>query len=503
MLPEELVSLVNDVIAKRCEMQNIEIKRASGGTPQRLYDTLSSFSNQRAGGIIIFGIDESENYAITGVYNPQDLQVKVTEQANQMQPIVRPLFTVANIEGKLVVSAEISECDVFEKPCYYKGAGKIRGSYIRVGEADLPMTEYEIYSYDAFKRKIQDELRPIPQGIGGTLDKTELSLFLAKTRKQKPNLAGLTDEQIMTLNGLIVDTQPTIAGLMLFGMYSQGNFPQLCVTAVVVPGYEIGNIDEDGARFIDNKRIEGTIPQMLEGAMSFVQRNMRIKTIINESGKRSDKPEYPMKAVREIILNALIHRDYSINTENSPIRIMFYSDRLEVENPGGLYGRLTIDDLGKVGADTRNPYIANALEIMIDTENRFSGIPTIRNEMAKAGLIKPVFSNSRGVFKVVLYNGNKTYESFRNQKLNEEDDIAYETGVMDGIDETLDLQDKILIFCKTPKTRDEIAKRFDFEAVSYMMTRYVQPLIDEGKLKMTIPEKPKSKYQKYVVDGEC
>jgi ATP-dependent DNA helicase RecG len=117
----------------------------------------------------------------------------------------------------------------------------------------------------------------------------------------------------------------TLAGLMLFGLYPQGLFPQLCITAVVVPGNEIGEIGEDNTRFIDNKKIEGTIPQMLEGAMSFVQRNMRVKTIIDDNGKRADKAEYPIKAIRELILNALIHRDYSINTENSPIRIMMFT----------------------------------------------------------------------------------------------------------------------------------------------------------------------------------
>ena len=259
---------------------------------------------------------------------------------------------------------------------------------------------------------------------------------------------------------------------------------QLCITAFVVPGYEIGNIGEDDARFIDNKRIEGTIPQMLDGATSFIQRNMRIKTIINELGKRADKPEYPMKAIREIILNALIHRDYSINTESSPIRIMLYTDRLEVENPGGLYGRITIDNLGKVGADTRNPYIAAALEIMIDTENRFSGIPTIRHEMEKAELKAPVFESSRGVFKVTLYNSKKTDEG--------------EKGNSVEINDNLNMSCKILMFCKAPKSRDEMAKKFNFLAMSYMMSKYVQPLIDEGKLKLTKPEKPKSKNQKYI-----
>lgn len=478
MLPEELLALVHDVRTKQCEMNTIEVKKAKSGTPHRLYDTLSSFANQNGGGIIIFGMDEKEHFAVCGVYDPQDLQVKVTEQANQMSPVVRPFFTVASMEDKVIISAEISECDVSEKPCYYKGAGKIRGSYIRVGDADMPMTEYEIYSCEAFKRKIQDEIRPVPAGIGASLNKTDLNLYFAEIRKEKPNLAALTDGQILQLGGFEVDGKPTMASLMLFGMYPQGNFPQLCITAVVVPGYEMGDIGDEDARFLDNKKIEGTIPQMLDGAMSFVQHNMRVKTILNANGKREDKAEYPMKAVREILLNALIHRDYSMHTENSPIRVMLFTDRLEVENPGGLYGRLTLDNLGKVGADTRNPYIASALEIMIDTENRFSGIPTIRHETKKANLPDPVFTSSRGVFKVILHNGSKNEEPDRKM-------------------EDLDLEDRIIALCTTPKSREEIARELGFSAISYMMSKYVSPLLAAGKLKITIPDRPKSKNQRY------
>ena len=101
---------------------------------------MSSFSNQTGGGIILFGIDEKNNFALTGVYDAQDLQTQITNQALQMQPVVRPLFTVAEIDGKTIVSAEISECDLFEKPCFYQGAGRMRGAYVRVGDADLPMT---------------------------------------------------------------------------------------------------------------------------------------------------------------------------------------------------------------------------------------------------------------------------------------------------------------------------------------------------------------------------
>lgn len=130
-------------------------------------------------------------------------------------------------------------------------------------------------------------------------------------------------------------------------------------------------------------------------------------TKVNDSGIREDAFEYPIKAIREVILNALIHRDYSIHTENEPIRLTIFDNRIEISNPGGLYGRLSLDELGKVRSDIRNPFIASVLEILEITENRYSGIPTIYAEMKKAGLMEPKFESVRGTFKVTLYNLKK------------------------------------------------------------------------------------------------
>lgn len=475
MQSDELISLVNKIKEYRCETQHVEVKAAETGNPTRLYDTISSFSNQDGGGIIVFGLREAQSFEVVGVYDAQDLQKKVTEQCKQMEPIVRPLFTIAKIDDKTVVSAEIPSVDISERPVFYKGVGRVKGSYIRVGESDEQMSEYEIYSYEAYKRKTNDELRRLPQSEFTDISHDHIALFLAKLRTKKPNLSGLADEKNLVLCGVFSEGELTLSGLMLFGLYPQALFPQFCITAVVIPGYQMGETGEEGERFIDNKRIEGTIPQMLDTAMAFITRNMSEKTIINESGKRADKPEYPVKAIREIILNALIHRDYSFHTESSPIRIMMFKDRIEVENPGGLYGRITLNNLGKVGADTRNPYIAANLEIMIDTENRFSGIPTIRAEMEKAGLLQPVFENNRGVFKVTLYNSQKNHVD----------------------DNTLSISDRILSFCESPRSREDLIKFTGFSRY-YTLTKLVQPLVDTGQLRLTIPESARSRSQRFV-----
>ncbi len=287
----------------------------------------------------------------------------MTNQALQMQPVFRAVFTVAEIEGKMVVSAEISECDIFEKPCFYKGSGRLRGAYIRVGEADMPMTEYEVYSYEAFKRKIQDELRPVLRASMDSLDPDALAEYFLKLKKAKPNLAKQSNEKILKLQGITEQGIPTVAGIMMLGEFPQAFFPQLSVTAMVV----------DGTRF------------------------------------------------------------------------------------GGL-------------------------GVMLGTENRFSGIPTVADEMEKAGLPPAVFESQRGIFRVTLYNrpsGGKR-----------------EFAVSEALP---DAMQQILFYCERPRSRTEIADYIGIDSPYYVVSKYIRPLLEMGRLKMTLTETPKSKNQKYYV----
>ncbi len=472
MQAEALKELVQEERRRQAEGQTIELKSAEHGCPTKLYDTLSAFSNQDEGGILIFGIEETDGYPVKGVYDPQDLQKKVTEQCKQMEPLVRALFTICEIEGKIIVSAEIPGVDASERPVFYKGVGRIKGSYIRVGESDEPMSEYEVYSYEAFRKRIHDDIRTIPEGKRRLLEEKRLNDYLLAVKQERRNLAEhVSEEEILELMGVISDGVPTLAGFLVFSRYPQTYFPQLCITAVCLPGTEMGMLGEEGERFLDNKRITGSIPDMLEEAVEFVRKNSRTKTVIDEDGHRRDKPEYPIKAVREAILNSLVHRDYSRYTENVPIRIEMYRDRMEVVNSGGLYGRISASELGRVRPETRNAVLANILELLKVTENRYSGIPTMRAEFLQAGLPAPVFSVVHGEFKVVMKNN--------------------------FFKESRDWEENILEFCTVPRTRSEIIA-FAGKSRTYVMTKMVLPLIEAGKLNRTIPDKPKSSKQRYV-----
>lgn len=476
MLPEELIDLVSKTIHQKAETQTLELKAAHVDCPKRLYDTLSSFSNQDSGGVLLFGVDETKSFEVVGVYDLQSLQKKVTEQCNQMEPPVRAVFTVAEIDGKSVCSAEIPAIDLSERPCYYKGAGRVKGSYIRVGDADLPMTDYELYSYEAFRKHLYDDERPIERASLKVLNQDVLQRYVLEKRIDRPGFGKLREPEQYELLNITRNGTPTLAAVLNFAIYPQGYLPQLGITAIVVPGTEIGNLAEDSARFLNNKRIEGTIAEMAEEALAFCKRNMKTRTVIApDTGLRTDRTEYPINALREIILNALIHRDYSLYTEGTPVQLDFFSDRVEVHSPGCLYGRATIEQLGHSRPDLRNPALAVMAETLIDSENRYSGIPTIRREMEAYGLSAPVFENRRDEFVVTLYNTPLTTDT---------------TAPSSAADTLLD-------FCKIPRSRKEIADFLKLKTTSYAMQRYVTPLLESGQLKMTNPKHPGSRTQKY------
>ena len=100
MTSENLLNLIDGVVKSRSEYQNVELKAAKHGCPERFYDTLSSFSNRDDGGVIIFGIDEKNNFERCGVYDLQDIQQKITEQCDSMCPKIRPLFSYAESDGR-------------------------------------------------------------------------------------------------------------------------------------------------------------------------------------------------------------------------------------------------------------------------------------------------------------------------------------------------------------------------------------------------------------------
>lgn len=150
MNKDQVLKLIQELNEKQTETICIEAKTANKGKPEKYYDTVSSFSNT-IGGVILFGVEEKKikNRSIftpTGVYDVDDLQKNISNLCStEFEPIVRPRISVVNINNKNIVAVEIDALIQRNKPCYYKPKGLHNGSYIRVGDRDDHMTEYEIF----------------------------------------------------------------------------------------------------------------------------------------------------------------------------------------------------------------------------------------------------------------------------------------------------------------------------------------------------------------------
>ena len=495
----------------------------------KIYDTISSFSNTR-GGLIVLGIDEKDNFKITGVENINEIQNKISEICTQkMYPPIRPIITQIDYENKKLLVVEILELKQIEKPCYYIPNGIEKGSYIRVGDNDQKMTKYEIYALQSYKSGVNEDLKSVKRAEVQDFDEEKLNKYLSVIKKEKPKFSKKDKNGILKISNIIKEEKdgkiyPTLAGIMIFGVY-----PQLFIACSVVPGVEIGELGSQNQRFDDNARIEGNIEEMLNDTLSFLKKNMKTKIIIDENGKRKNISEYPLIALREAIVNALVHRDYSIYTEKSYIKVFKYEDRIEIENPGGLYGINRIEQLGTdTMLEVRNPFIVQILENEKNIlENRHSGIPTMKAEMTKMNLKEPVFISEKGTFKVIFYNekqkseqveknsiqviGKNSINIRKNNVLEQSEQVEKNSAQVKKIsventskNNTLKQNKKIqkysaqvLEYCSEPKTRKEITAYLGLKSINYVAKKIINPLIENKKLKYTNSNR-RAKNQKYV-----
>lgn len=348
-----LIELVESIQRRQCEEQTVEVKAATHDSP-KVYDTLSSFANQSDGGVIVFGLDEDNAFAAVGVYDAQALQKVVAEQAKEIEPALAPVFEDAEYQGVVIVGCYVAGLPMGKRPAYRRTAGITKGSFVRVGDQDLHMGAPELYEIEAFRNGVRDDIDVSPASSIEMLSSDFVSKYVLDAKAERPHLSHRSTDEVLALTGAVRRGSPTLAGMLTLSDYPQQAYPNLCVTAVVVAGTEMSQ-DEHGNRFVDNKRFEGTIGQMVEEALAFVRRNTRTRTVIVD-GKREDVPEYPENAVREVIANSLMHRDYGPYSNGTPTRLMLFSDRLECWNPGGIFGGQSVEDLGHVNVQTRNPH---------------------------------------------------------------------------------------------------------------------------------------------------
>jgi ATP-dependent DNA helicase RecG len=405
MTREDLQRLVAEVQQRQSELDNLEVKAARSGTPQRLYEPLSAFANRSGGGVLLFGLDEKSSFEVVGVGDTQRLQEEISHlAAADMEPALRPEFTVDEIDGETVVGVEVAEVPTAQKPCYFKTAGLQKGAYIRVGNTNRQMTDYEVFGYVSARSQPTFDEEAVRDAELDDLDQATLDTYLSQLRQARPRASYLSGppeevlERLRILRRVDGVLRPTLAGLLVFGKYPQEFAPQLVITFLQYFGTTETDKGPAGERFLDNRKLEGPLPEMVTEAINHVHASIRKSSLI-EGLYRREIPEYPQEAVREAIVNAVAHRDYSGFVRGSYIQIRLFADRLEVQSPGGLFGNVTEENL-EVEHSTRNAVLMRLMEDLHLVENRGSGIKAMLEAMRQANLEPPRFEDRRSSFWV-------------------------------------------------------------------------------------------------------
>lgn len=186
---------------------------------------------------------------------------------------------------------------------------------------------------------------------------------------------------------------PTNAGMLLFGRDPQRFLRGSDITAARFAGDTMGDI-------FNREDITGTLPDQIRRAETFLADHLRKGILLGSRMERTEQLEYPMEAARELVVNAVAHRDYSI--EGDGIRLFLFRDHMNVSSPGGLAGPVTVDNI-KDERFSRNPVIVQILADMGFIERLGYGVDRVIDLMQAQGMPKPTFEETDGGFRVTLY----------------------------------------------------------------------------------------------------
>ncbi|MEU4246924.1 ATP-binding protein [Amycolatopsis sp. NPDC026612] len=416
MHEEELAEIVENLRLVGSDVSDVEVKKAEGGLPRSARETLVAFANTR-GGTLILGLDERSGFTATGLSDPAKMSSDLAAMcAADIEPPLRPHIGIHDFEDVTVLVAEIPELPAHRKPCFSRGAGMSQGCFVRVGDGDRKLTSYEVQLLLANRGQPREDEAPVPGTGPADFDAALVTAFLARLRTRRPYAFSELDavSALRRAKALVRDENgadvASVGGLLALGSYPQEHFPQLMLTFVHYPTTD-GADTTTGERFVDNVVAEGPIPVIVRDALLVVRKNMTRRSVVHGAG-RADIWQYPEAALREAIVNALVHRDLSPEARGTQVQVEMYPDRLTVRNPGGLFGPVTEDRLGEEGiSSARNAGLLRVLEdvplpggTQAICENRGSGIRTMINALRAARMSLPEFKNRVSTFSVTFPN---------------------------------------------------------------------------------------------------
>lgn len=360
------------------------------GKPKSWLKSVSAFANSH-GGHILFGVT-NDNHEALGLSDPQKDVSRIAELiSSRISPAPRyQLSTFLSDDGtKQCIRLSIQNGPSYP---YYYVADRTREVYVRHGDRSELASDYELNNL-------------ILKGMNKTFDSmpsgkkySDVSFtLLGATYKKETGDELVFPKDLVSMGMMNEDNQITNAGLLLC---DQGYLPQSKIVCTRWKGKEKGSVEGDA---LDDKEFsDSSLISLLGNAESFIRNNSKNPWTICGM-RREEKSDYPFKAVREVLVNAMIHRDYQI--VGTEIHVDMFDNRLEITSPGGMLsgGRIQEMDLRRVPSMRRNEIISDIFGRLRYMDRRGSGIGRILNSYTECAE-KPQFYSSEYYFLVVLPN---------------------------------------------------------------------------------------------------
>jgi ATP-dependent DNA helicase RecG len=375
-------------------------------TVTQLAVTMAGMANAN-GGTVIIGIATASG-EIVGIRSSEDMRDRIFQAALKTDPVlILPMPQIQEVDGTKLLQVSVPQ----GLPHVFSVDGRY---WVRRDVHTELLSPRRLRQLLLERGVIQFESRLPSEAVLGDIDFIKVEKYL-----QTVHLTGVeSPEEVLLRRGCLrrLDGQlkPTFAGLMLFGRVPQQWVPQAVLLLARFQGISFSD------QFI-RQEVSGTLPEQLRQAEAFIRTNLRsVVRLVNFT--RQETLEYPFEAVRELIVNAVAHRDYNI--QGDMIHLLIFADRLEIHSPGVLPGPVNLTNLLQARF-SRNPIITQVLSDLGYVERLGYGLDRVVSVMQEQGLRPPRFEENAGVFRVTLLG---------DQPLNLGDNSAMEHPEFSGIE---------------------------------------------------------------------
>ena len=383
MTKEKILKLI-----KKGETQRVEFKLLPS---KEIGNSICAFANTNDGLIMVGVSDRSE---IVGCKTAKKTEQQMANMSHSCKPSIYPEIEKVKIYKKTIFVVHVKKTGSIHS---YKNI-----SYKRVGTHDQPISSEEVIEFAKDIGKIQFDNQICKGAQLKDIDKSKVKWFLQKAKEERdfdvnPNVSI---KEAMEKLGMVKGKGLTNTSILLFAKKPQKFFLQSRIRCARFKGI-------DGLDYIDMKVLDGAIPELRQKAVKFVMQYTK-HAVFFDANRRYDRWEYPLRAIEEVLSNALAHRDYYSNAE---IQLSIYDDRVEVWNPGKLLSPLTPNDLKtKHRSIPRNKLLADKLFLIKYIEQWGKGTNRIIEWVKKDNLSEPEFQNTAGGFEVTLIGPGKSFE---------------------------------------------------------------------------------------------